>query len=191
MLVYARAEPTPHASPEPGSSTTSAKKPSPSADTHIPPRALEVVNSMNAEFDQACDEYTQRCIPSFQCVAWTSTFAHVDPREKDSKERFEETRRLVMDIYQTWRLSSREEVCIPASLRTVCKDADVAQDSAVVSRQALDACLSRYLVKPPKPSSDKDESRAPLVAVSEGMYSFYISYALYSQLHRQDDVHDF
>lgn len=173
MLVYARAEPT-HASPEPGSSTTAAKKPSPVADTQIPPRALEVVNSMNAEFDQACDEYTQRCILSFQSVDWTSTFAHVDLREKESKERFEEKRRLVINIYQTWRLSSREEVCRPACSRTVCKDADVVQDSAVVSRQALDAWLSRYLVKPPKPSSDKDEPRAPLVALSEGTYSIYV-----------------
>jgi hypothetical protein len=55
-----------------------------------PPRALEVINGLNAAHDEACEIYAAR--------------------EKRVKLQFQEARRKVMDIYRSWTVSSHDEV---------------------------------------------------------------------------------
>ncbi|KAI0374832.1 cysteine proteinase [Pilatotrama ljubarskyi] len=98
MLVYARVgdrnvSPTPaktngHAEPSP------SQQPS-AAGMEPPPKAMEVVESLNAAHRKACDNYAQR--------------------EKEAKTRFEQIRDTVMDIYRNWNLRSREEDCVVVS----------------------------------------------------------------------------
>ncbi|TCD68915.1 hypothetical protein EIP91_009466 [Steccherinum ochraceum] len=130
MLVYAR---------DPGVSESRATTPVKEGDEHvngvaaladIPLRAREVVNDMNAEYDKACDDYAQK--------------------EQEAKRRFEEKRRMVMDIYRSWTLSSRDD------------------ESAVVSRQALELWLGRHVTKPPKAGTDKDKHSSILVLSEDG-----------------------
>lgn len=56
--------------------------------------------------------------------------ANLSYRETETEERFNHTRRMVMDIYRTWNLSEDGE------------------ESVVCSKQALEAWMSRHLVKP-------------------------------------------
>ncbi|KAI9064377.1 cysteine proteinase [Trametes sanguinea] len=92
-----------------------------------PPKALEVVQAMNAAHEKACEDYAQR--------------------ERDARAKFDQVRRTVMDIYRTWNLSSRDE------------------DSVVVSRQSLEAWITRHIAKPktpqrsPAPSLSKVEPK--------------------------------
>ncbi|CDO68332.1 hypothetical protein BN946_scf184799.g59 [Trametes cinnabarina] len=93
MLIYARVgERSP---PIPG--TTKGEPPA----RYVipPPKALEVVEAMNAAHEKACEEYAQR--------------------ERDAKARFEQVRRTVMDIYRTWNLSSRDESSVVASRQSL------------------------------------------------------------------------
>ncbi|TBU50715.1 cysteine proteinase [Dichomitus squalens] len=112
MLVYARVDhpsrPGPcqpangHASN--GASQTDDRQVNP------PPRALEVVNRLNAVHRKAREDYTKR--------------------EREARERFDRIRSIVRDIYRTWNVESRDEECV------------------VVSRQALEAWLSRHVAQP-------------------------------------------
>lgn len=54
-----------------------------------PPRAQEVVNSLNAAHDMACDAYAKR--------------------EKEAKEHFDELLRKMKDIYSSWSVNSMDE----------------------------------------------------------------------------------
>ncbi|KAI0721718.1 cysteine proteinase [Cerioporus squamosus] len=96
MLVYARvghkATHTPVASQtnENGSASEAASATSTvPTDVVPPPRALEVVYSLNAEHHKACEEFSQR--------------------EEEARARFDKTRNMVMDIYRHWNLTSRDE----------------------------------------------------------------------------------
>ncbi|CAL1704590.1 unnamed protein product [Somion occarium] len=103
MLVYARM-------PSNEGPDSAAESDSCSLDVTPPPRALQVVNALNAEFDKACDEFAAK--------------------EKEARENFNKKRRMVMDIYRSWSLSSYDE------------------DSGIVSRQALESWLSHSISKP-------------------------------------------
>ncbi|KAK7693458.1 hypothetical protein QCA50_003026 [Cerrena zonata] len=108
MLVYARSEQS--------EENLSTENQSPIKDAVPPPRALEVVNVLNAEHDKACDEFAAK--------------------EKKAREAFDQKRRMVMDIYRSWSLSSYDE------------------DSIIVSRQALESWLLHRISKPPTTKHD-------------------------------------
>lgn len=55
MLVYARSE-------EPENNVSTTKNPSPIRDVAPPPRALQVVNTLNAEHDKACEEFAAKYV---------------------------------------------------------------------------------------------------------------------------------
>ncbi|KAJ7709699.1 hypothetical protein B0H17DRAFT_999051 [Mycena rosella] len=78
MLIYARREPC-----------------APSQVPVPPPRALEVVNALNAAHDKACASYAEK--------------------EKQADLRFAETRRKVLDIYRSWSVSPTEKNYVIAS----------------------------------------------------------------------------
>ncbi|KAI0670438.1 cysteine proteinase [Trametes maxima] len=80
-----------------------------------PPKALDVVQRMNAAHKGSCEEYVQR--------------------EKSSRARFDQIRHTVMNIYQGWNLSSRQ------------------QDAVVASRQSLESWISRHITKPKTPKT--------------------------------------
>lgn len=54
-----------------------------------PPRALDVVNALNTAHDKACESYAQK--------------------EKQADTSFAETRRKVLDIYQSWSVTPSEK----------------------------------------------------------------------------------
>lgn len=102
-------------------------------------------------------------------------------REEEAKEQFDRIRSTVTDIYCTWNVQSRDEVCTV----TFCFDAQltVPKECVVASRQALESWLSRHIVKPknpkdtPKPSttatpkaketsSDETDSSPVLIPIS-------------------------
>ena len=68
MLVYARvpsSQQVSHNAEQPSDSRANSTSERPKdcltlLETRIPPRALDVVNAMNAQYDQTCDEYAQR-----------------------------------------------------------------------------------------------------------------------------------
>ena len=55
MLVYARSE-------EPENNVSTTQNPSPIRDVAPPPRALQVVNTLNAEHDKACEEFAAKYV---------------------------------------------------------------------------------------------------------------------------------
>ncbi|KAI0637029.1 cysteine proteinase [Trametes polyzona] len=102
MLVYARvcrgtASPV-SASGEGGTEPSASGLPSPT-DITPPPRAMEVVNAINAAHEKACAEYAER--------------------ENETRAKFDKTRQTVMDIYRTWNVSSRDEESIVASRQSL------------------------------------------------------------------------
>lgn len=115
MLIYTRA---PEGSAE---QSNSAEDPQP------PARALHVVEELNATHEEACEEYTAEYVDSSpQACAYTDARY----REKAAEERFQQTRRMVMDIYCTWSLSNGDE------------------DPVICSKRALEAWMSRHLTRP-------------------------------------------
>ncbi|KAI0664864.1 cysteine proteinase [Cubamyces menziesii] len=99
MLVYARVGST-SASPMPGNPNgEAATSQSPKVDVEPPPKAMEVVQAMNAAHEKACEDYVQR--------------------EKETRARFDQIRHSVMDIYRNWNLSSRDEDCVVASRQSL------------------------------------------------------------------------
>ncbi|EKM55145.1 uncharacterized protein PHACADRAFT_94093 [Phanerochaete carnosa HHB-10118-sp] len=89
MLIYARA---------PDNMTG---RPNGIPDPQPPPRALQVVEELNATHEKACEEYSDQ--------------------EKAAEERFQQTRCMVMDIYRSWSLSHDDEdsvVCSKQALET-------------------------------------------------------------------------
>ncbi|KAH9951255.1 cysteine proteinase [Amylocystis lapponica] len=108
----------------PGSRSDSPREPSTAVPTP-PARALEVVTALNASHDEACEEYAKK--------------------ERETKARFCETRKKVMNIYRTWSLSSRDE------------------ESIVASRQALKTWMTGCLAKPGKrkPSPSRSGTSTP------------------------------
>ncbi|KAI0079874.1 cysteine proteinase [Panus rudis PR-1116 ss-1] len=113
MLVYAR---VPHMKDVPSDSVASTE----TVDLKPPPRALDVVNTLNTELDKACKEYATK--------------------EKALEQHFQRKRRMVMDIYRSWCLSSHDE------------------KSAVISRQALELWLSYRVSKPPNGKSKEEDA---------------------------------
>ncbi|KAL4247306.1 peptidase C19 family protein [Abortiporus biennis] len=65
-------------------------------------------------------------------------------RREEAKREFARKRNVVMDIYRSWSLSSNEE------------------DSVVVSRQALEWWLGRYIMKPPKEKEKNDSEKSTI-----------------------------
>ena len=64
MLVYARVG-SKSASPMPGNPNgDAATSQSPKVDVEPPPKAMEVVQAMNAAHEKACEDYVQRYAPA-------------------------------------------------------------------------------------------------------------------------------
>lgn len=86
------------------------RQPNGSIEPQPPARAMRVVEELNAAHEDACEEYSAK--------------------EKAAEERFQRTKRMVMDIYYSWSLSQGGE------------------DSIVCSKQAVEAWISRHLTRP-------------------------------------------
>ncbi|KAJ7581164.1 hypothetical protein C8J56DRAFT_866417 [Mycena floridula] len=107
MLVYARKERhLRNSSPESGQRVNDASQLVPSP----PRRAMDEVKALNAAHDEACE--------------------HFDDKEKLVSASFDETRRQVRDIYQSWSMSSAAD-----------------QNYVVVSQQALEKWLSKHCME--------------------------------------------
>ena len=113
--------------PTPRRHSNPSKNPSPLPTPQPPARALHVIEELNSAHEKECGEYAARCVKLQEHLC---TYNNICDREKAAEERFQQTRRMVMDIYHTWSLSNGDE------------------DSAVCSKQALEAWMSRHLVKP-------------------------------------------
>ncbi|KAH9946153.1 cysteine proteinase [Epithele typhae] len=124
MLVYARVRD----GNVPGTSGQADASSQPVVPTP-PTKALEVVNNLNAEHVQNCDEFAKR--------------------EAEEKERYNRKRDMVMDVYRSWNVTSRNE------------------DQVIMSRQALETWLCRHIVKPktpkatPAPAIDLTDTKEP------------------------------
>ncbi|KAI0831247.1 cysteine proteinase [Trametes gibbosa] len=70
-----------------------------SSELSPPPRAMEVVKSLNDAHMKACEEFKYR--------------------EAETRARFNKIRQTVMDIYRGWNLSSREEECVIVSRQSL------------------------------------------------------------------------
>ena len=95
MLIYARA-------PE-----DSAQPLNVVHDPQPPARALHVIEELNSAHEKECGEYAARCVRLQEHLC---TYNNICDREKAAEERFQQTRRMVMDIYHTWNISSTSEV---------------------------------------------------------------------------------
>ncbi|KAI0362032.1 cysteine proteinase [Trametes cingulata] len=98
MLVYARVGDRTVPAKTNGHAESGSSQPS-VAEVAAPPKAMEVVESLNAAHQKACEDYTQR--------------------EKETKAKFDKVRNTVMDIYRSWNLKSREEDCVVASRQSL------------------------------------------------------------------------
>ncbi|KAI0780996.1 cysteine proteinase, partial [Trametes elegans] len=97
MLVYARVGdqgPSPIPKKANGDASHAAIP-----DITPPPKAMEVVRSLNDAHEKACVEFAQR--------------------EKAEKVKFDQIRNTVMDIYRSWNVSSREEDCVVVSRQSL------------------------------------------------------------------------
>ncbi|OBZ75519.1 Ubiquitin carboxyl-terminal hydrolase 48 [Grifola frondosa] len=114
-----------------------------------PDRALGAVNILNAAHDKACEEFAER--------------------ENQAKARFNDVRRMVMDIYRSWSLSSRTERCVVASRQALESKSEGAEasenDSVVIS--SSDIICSHGNLNPEKANDMK--------AISEPSYLRIIS----------------
>ncbi|KAJ7510074.1 cysteine proteinase [Mycena galericulata] len=87
------------------------KEACPSPEIPTPPsRALEVVNALNAAHDKACDSYAKK--------------------EKQADRLFAETRRKVLDIFQSWSVGANND-----------------KNYAIVSQQALENWIEQHAIK--------------------------------------------
>ncbi|KAF8212019.1 hypothetical protein K438DRAFT_1223096 [Mycena galopus ATCC 62051] len=74
-----------------------------------PPAALSVVEALNKAHEKACESYTEK--------------------DKNATARFAETRRKVLDIYQSWTVNPEEK------------------NYAIVSQQALESWIEKHAIK--------------------------------------------
>jgi ubiquitin carboxyl-terminal hydrolase 48 len=98
MLIYSRRK-----NPVDGDQSPGLEIPTP------PARALDVVNKLNADHDEACEKYEERC-SRYICYEAPGTKLN-SLREKEVLRKFEEVRQDVMQIYRSWDISSPKDVC--------------------------------------------------------------------------------
>ena len=74
-----------------------------------PPEALDIVQSMNGEYEKSCEDYNAKYVLSYPFSHALSSKISCVSRELLRQE-FEQKRAIVMDIYHTWNISSTSEV---------------------------------------------------------------------------------
>lgn len=105
MLVYVRSPSKTNTAQHINGHTN--KGPSVATPEPTPPlRALDVVEDLNNRQDQLCSDYDAKYV----FVITASLSVYLVCRKLDAGARFDEIRRTVMDIYQTWSLSSNSDV---------------------------------------------------------------------------------
>ena len=107
MLVYTRVN---HQSSS-GSSQPANGHASNEHQVDPPSKALEVVNRLNAEHSKACEDFAKRWafVPSL-FARGILTYHPSVYSEREAREKFDRTRSIVIDIYRTWNVQSRDEV---------------------------------------------------------------------------------
>ena len=83
----------------------------PLAEPVPPPRAAEVIETLNVAHEKACEEYNTKFV-LFRHSA-TLDSPQFSQREKEAEIRFNDVRRRIIDIYQSWNISSNAQVRNP------------------------------------------------------------------------------
>ncbi|KAJ6525652.1 hypothetical protein B0H19DRAFT_585928 [Mycena capillaripes] len=100
-----------------------------------PPRAMAVVDALNVAHDKACGSYAEK--------------------EKKANAYFAETRRKVLDIYQSWNVNPSEK------------------NYAIISQQALESWLEKHVIKAALQSGDSTDPQKISIKEVLCSHNFY------------------
>ena len=116
MLVYARSTDENSSTQNATGMTASPKQKSDIRSPEIiyptpPQRALQVVEDLNTQHIQSCEDYVSRRVP-LTVLSGPNSLKLLIYRRDAAETRFQSTRQRVIDIYRSWQLSSNSEVSV-------------------------------------------------------------------------------